>query len=499
MAPTYSFPILGNNEIIACLGELDIPLTEQDLLRPHPDTLYRAYEEIVCLLCGQTREAMYAPDLEAADVLEFPELYEDAIGNLKFQRQLFELMRCCGVPDFTLKDLMKPEYTRTRRNISAVINFAKFREEKVADYEETQAEHDAVDQRLADAKKRNAELKAEIARIQAERDEEKDSVERQKALRDEWAAKAKDAEAARDVVAEQKAAVEQALAAVKATEDATKAKVLEAEAEMAALEAQLVKGPVATAELEALTLRCAEEQAKLDAETTKVKALEAKVEGMKDLCKDVAKACEYAEEVLVDHQKKRDASTKLKEAKKKLTAMEERVYEITAKVETLRRQDANFAEKMARLKNQGELKRQAAEAKLKAAQEELAAVKARRAANGARAAEESNQVEVLRRKIEQARADHHAEVEALLRNFGSLREQVSVYHEQLADAMDIARADRVPLALVERDANGDFTNTYQWTNYDTMNFGGIGKGKPSLAAVGRPNGAPTEEFTMSGP
>ena len=61
--------------------------------------------------------------------------------------------------------------TRTRRNISAVINFAKFREEKVADYEETQAEHDAVDQRLAAAKKRNAELKAEIARIQAERDE----------------------------------------------------------------------------------------------------------------------------------------------------------------------------------------------------------------------------------------------------------------------------------------------------------------------------------------
>ena len=272
MAPTYSFPILGNNEIIACLGELDIPLTEQDLLRPHPDTLYRAYEEIVCLLCGQTREAMYAPDLEAADVLEFPELYEDAIGNLKFLRQLFELMRCCGVPDFTLKDLVKPEYTRTRRNISAVINFANPREEKVADYEETQAEHDAADKRLADAKKRtpSSRLRSPASR-RARRGE---GLRRaSKALRDEWAAKAKDAEAERNVVAEQKAAVEQALAAVKANEDATKAKVLEAEAEMAALEAQLVKGPVATAELEALTRRCAEEQAKLDAETAKVKAL----------------------------------------------------------------------------------------------------------------------------------------------------------------------------------------------------------------------------------
>jgi hypothetical protein len=39
------------------------------------------------------------------------------------------------VPDFNLKDLIKPEYARTRRNISAVINFAKFREDKVATFE----------------------------------------------------------------------------------------------------------------------------------------------------------------------------------------------------------------------------------------------------------------------------------------------------------------------------------------------------------------------------
>ena len=67
MAPQYSFPILSNHEITACLGELGIPLEEQDLLKPHPDTLYRAYEEIVCLLRGQTREAMYAPNLARTD------------------------------------------------------------------------------------------------------------------------------------------------------------------------------------------------------------------------------------------------------------------------------------------------------------------------------------------------------------------------------------------------------------------------------------------------
>ena len=173
MAPTYSFPILGNHEIIACLGELDIPLTEQDLLKPHPDTLYRAYEEMVVLLCGESREAMYAPELDAADVLEFPELYEEAIGNLKFTRRLFDLMRRCGVPDFTLRDLTKPEYTRTRRNVSAVINFAKFREEQVAQYEATQGESVAMEQRYRAAQRKNAELKAQIARLERAKDSEK--------------------------------------------------------------------------------------------------------------------------------------------------------------------------------------------------------------------------------------------------------------------------------------------------------------------------------------
>jgi kinetochore protein Nuf2 len=58
--------------------------------------------------------------------------YDEPPSNfaLKFSLRRY-IMECCGVPDFGFRDLMKPEYARTRRNISAVINFAKFREEKV--------------------------------------------------------------------------------------------------------------------------------------------------------------------------------------------------------------------------------------------------------------------------------------------------------------------------------------------------------------------------------
>ena len=122
MAPSYSFPILSNHDIIACMRELDVELTEQALLKPHPDTLYRAYMDLVCVLCGTSREEMYTPNLEVAErVFDYPELYEEAIGNLVFHRKLFELMETCGVPDFGLRDMMKPEYARTRRNLRRVL------------------------------------------------------------------------------------------------------------------------------------------------------------------------------------------------------------------------------------------------------------------------------------------------------------------------------------------------------------------------------------------
>ena len=41
------------------------------------------------------------------------------------------------------QDIFKPEAQRTRRNLSAIINFAKFREEKLVPYTELQDQIEA--------------------------------------------------------------------------------------------------------------------------------------------------------------------------------------------------------------------------------------------------------------------------------------------------------------------------------------------------------------------
>ena len=142
----------------------------EGLLRPHPDTLFKVYEDLVVLLCGETREE-YTPNLEAAaNCLEFPELYEEAIGALKFHRHLFKLMKNVGVNDFSMRDMIKPEYARTRRNISAIINFAKFAAVDAQKHEEMLEKAASQEAAYEAALARNKELKEKIAKLKAERE-----------------------------------------------------------------------------------------------------------------------------------------------------------------------------------------------------------------------------------------------------------------------------------------------------------------------------------------
>ncbi|KAJ1562434.1 hypothetical protein HK096_009889 [Nowakowskiella sp. JEL0078] len=73
-------------------------------------------------------------------MLEYPELHHDSLGLASFYRLVYALylpnkrskmFLSFGVEDFSLRDLIRPEPGRLRRILSSVINFAKFREERV--------------------------------------------------------------------------------------------------------------------------------------------------------------------------------------------------------------------------------------------------------------------------------------------------------------------------------------------------------------------------------
>jgi len=55
MVNNYSFPILEDREILACLAELEIPFTDVNLQRPTYEAVRPLYETLVTMLVGVTR------------------------------------------------------------------------------------------------------------------------------------------------------------------------------------------------------------------------------------------------------------------------------------------------------------------------------------------------------------------------------------------------------------------------------------------------------------
>ena len=70
---------------------------------------------------------------------------------------------------FTLRDLIKPDAARLRRNLSAIINFQKFREEKIEQW--------------ACHGRKTVELENTVAALEAERRELETALQREKNLR----------------------------------------------------------------------------------------------------------------------------------------------------------------------------------------------------------------------------------------------------------------------------------------------------------------------------
>ncbi len=152
---SYIFPTLSIDEILDALQPVaELRLTRQDLEQPNADPAKTRfiYEYLTCILLGVPLKELREPIEEAiqfAEIAEYPiELYSEAIQLFTLHQAFTSLMEMCLVDDVSLDDLTKPESRRLIRNLSAIINFAKFRDGLVDENEnvakETQAVQDDV-------------------------------------------------------------------------------------------------------------------------------------------------------------------------------------------------------------------------------------------------------------------------------------------------------------------------------------------------------------------
>ncbi|KAH0794212.1 kinetochore protein Nuf2 [Histomonas meleagridis] len=149
----FTFQELDIVEILRCLSDAGINATEKMITQPKPSTVYRILKEFFLVITNFEKAELSHPHY-MLDQDPDPELAEGFVF-LNFYRGMKDLMKFAAVDNFCFADLYKPDEQRFKYLLSGIINFAKFREDRVRKF----TEHN---QQATELQKENDSLENEI-------------------------------------------------------------------------------------------------------------------------------------------------------------------------------------------------------------------------------------------------------------------------------------------------------------------------------------------------
>merc|ERR1711971_1312770 len=169
-------PILKRKEIIKCMRELQIPLTDNDLKVLHEEKCKIVYASILEKLTGQNVLTQQIP-YDKLTLFEYPSLHDSSITSIRLFRELIKFMQSVGVSDFSISDLISPDSSRTIHNLSAIINFARWREQKYHIYQSKVSELNALNEKWVSIKSENERLAEEFVQMTKQKNLEKPEID----------------------------------------------------------------------------------------------------------------------------------------------------------------------------------------------------------------------------------------------------------------------------------------------------------------------------------
>ena len=173
------FPLLDVPELVSCLQECDFSAaTLETITKPTSNSIIKLYQQIIDLFANINTETYYNEDV--TDVSDTSNTIPIAILNLTCHK----FFKVIGIPDFNMMDLCKPDFQRTRRLLSAVVNYARFREERIFDCKESIQQMSDLSDVLESKfdsfnllRQQNNEIRAELGYLNNDQNSENKNIE----------------------------------------------------------------------------------------------------------------------------------------------------------------------------------------------------------------------------------------------------------------------------------------------------------------------------------
>ncbi|OWZ59789.1 hypothetical protein LQV05_000648 [Cryptococcus neoformans] len=186
---TAAFPLLTAHDILECLAALDIPAQMEDLTKPTAQSTQSIYGSLLEVLMGASINSIEGPKQALLGMMEYKEMYSDTLQFMMFFKHCRRLALLCGIPDFAISDLARPDANRLRKVLSGIMNFAKFRDERMQTQARFQENLQKHQRKAVDLRRKTQELEMQFqeitARNAAERPQSEQAQKRNELLKGE--------------------------------------------------------------------------------------------------------------------------------------------------------------------------------------------------------------------------------------------------------------------------------------------------------------------------
>lgn len=371
------------------------------------------------------------------DAFEFPELHDESIPSSNFLRHLSKLMVACGVKDFTWRDVFKPEPPRLRKNLSAIINFCKFRDEKLYSFDDLNLRMTALAQEAAAVETERAKNAAEVRRLHSERAQQLADVSKVEA--DDQAALLRN-----NKLNKQQSSLQEEVRSLKQVVNQAADAASQAKLDLSALEQdhdqlldQVVQSPDKHRQAITELASAAEDRRAYYAQLGNT-AIDnnMKLELISKFDKEVGRCIKLMEDLDAAVSRKKEISQQVKDSRQTISSNERLLAETNSTTATLRRHLATVSDKLQRLEHQGSLKLEAAASCVEEQLKSREAVEAENAAMVARAAEDEAAIRTLKENMVETQMLHDSAVRGVFEKYAVLRQSVKVYNARIIETAD---------------------------------------------------------------
>ncbi|KAI9501470.1 kinetochore-associated Ndc80 complex subunit nuf2 [Coemansia spiralis] len=430
------YPTLNSQDILDVMRQMEIPISEADLEKPTPQGVQVWYEAFLYILKGLSLEQI-GNDVEILDYTDYPETHSDDIFLMSFYQNMAILLQQVGVDDFSLRDMLKPEPVRVRRILSAVCNFAMFRDDRMPILEKYTAQADEQAERLEAMQQELDQVSARIEAIREQRKKEQPAVkalqEENKVLREEFVELRETQKSLRDATTTIKAEREELQDSI----GAIKYSIAGLQEELGKLRARVVHSPEKIQQaITELSEKILQSRAQVTSNEEKSRQLLYRIEVLEEILEDI-RACILlmgeAEETVRQHE---EELRYLSRERENVAQESSNLRNLGVREEQLAFQNKSGEEKIERLEKSQLAKREQTAARLKQLQRERVAVSARLEETSKRMSAQRSRFDELQGDIKKARAAMEREVGEIQESYDLLRQQTLEYQDSVIQSLE---------------------------------------------------------------